>query len=918
MNNAQDTDPQHTDLVDRLEAALGPDALDLLRIRADLAPGSDRLVRLLTYTLWLLTEGRKEYPGQAHRREALVAQLSQNDFFQRCAARLAPTQAAALTAAVTPYPLSSLAKLIWLIRDDLQRSFDLMTPAGRESYLNWLLIEGQAQVGYSLQPEDYAALNSPAALEFWLSRTQYPDAIALRTTASPYPLSNWAKVIWLKRDDLRQSFDLTSPSVRQNYLIWLLSEGMMHLGYLPSQSDYDALEPSAALSFWLEKLALPQLQPALGRSHSTAVATSPPDALETDPLRSWLTSQLSQPEFFQHWIRKLAPAMAPMLTAAVAPYPLSNLAKLIWVIREDLQHLFDVVTPAGRENYLSWLLGEGGQRLGYEPQSEDFAALNSPAALEFWLTKTQHPDAIALRSDASPYPLSNWAKIIWLKREDLAQSFDLNYPLERQNYLLWLLGEGKGQTGYIPSQADYDALNSPAALEFWLEQVAFSPAEALRAEQTVAPVSNWAKTVWLKRQDLQRHFDLLQIAGRTAFLAWLADHGLAEERYKAAWQQEPNELAPVAPDPPPAPVEVAIRGFGNKVMGLGEDARTLYAALQSSEIAVAAENLQIPDRSIRVGCEFGRPYRPGSAAKVAIFPLPLWDLTISRLFYGPQLMQGSYNIAFAPWEFGCWPQALNFCSRYVDEVWASTTFLEQAYRQALEVPVYAMPLVVDLPVFKPRSRQFFGLPEDAFIFMYTFDFNSSLVRKNPFDLIKAFQRAFPNVQDLSVALVLKVISLNVKDDLAKQLLATAQRDRRIYLIDTALERADLLALMQSADCYVSLHRSEGFGRTIAEAMLLDKPVITTGYSGNADFCTPETAYIVDYTLRPVAHNEYPHAEDLLWAQPNVETAIEYLRQVIEHPAEARSKTRRAKAFIQQRYSLENVSAVYQQRLSQLL
>jgi glycosyltransferase involved in cell wall biosynthesis len=98
------------------------------------------------------------------------------------------------------------------------------------------------------------------------------------------------------------------------------------------------------------------------------------------------------------------------------------------------------------------------------------------------------------------------------------------------------------------------------------------------------------------------------------------------------------------------------------------------------------------------------------------------------------------------------------------------------------------------------------------------------------------------------------------------------------LIEDTLPREVLLDLYRACDAYVSLHRCEGFGRGIAEAMLLGKPVIATAYSGNLDFCTPDTALLVPATTRKVRPGDYPEAQGMDWAEPDVEAAAEAMRR----------------------------------------
>ena len=115
------------------------------------------------------------------------------------------------------------------------------------------------------------------------------------------------------------------------------------------------------------------------------------------------------------------------------------------------------------------------------------------------------------------------------------------------------------------------------------------------------------------------------------------------------------------------------------------------------------------------------------------------------------------------------------------------------------------------------------------------------------------------------------------------------------LIDQNLDRGDLLALMNAADAYVSLHRSEGFGLTMAEAMLLGKPTIATAYSGNLDFMTPANSYLVRFDKTTIAEDIPPYPKGCVWAEPSVEHAAELMRRVYDEREEAAALARRGQA-----------------------
>lgn len=259
---------------------------------------------------------------------------------------------------------------------------------------------------------------------------------------------------------------------------------------------------------------------------------------------------------------------------------------------------------------------------------------------------------------------------------------------------------------------------------------------------------------------------------------------------------------------------------------------------------------------------------------------------------------GVKRIAVWYWELDEVPAGWRSHLQWADEVWAPTEFIAGTFRKAVSCPVITMLPGVELPPFEPKSRTAFGLPNDKFLFLFSFDMGSVMARKNPLAAIEAYRCAFR--RDEPVHCVIKVSRGDSRPrDLAK--LKAATNAAGVQLIDRVLPRSDVLALLNSADCYVSAHRSEGLGLGLAESMLLAKPTIATGYSGNLDFTTPETGYLIDYRLvevepDPSEHNPYPPGAR--WAEPNIEHLASLMRHVYANRDEAKEKGIRAKRHIE--------------------
>jgi glycosyltransferase involved in cell wall biosynthesis len=244
---------------------------------------------------------------------------------------------------------------------------------------------------------------------------------------------------------------------------------------------------------------------------------------------------------------------------------------------------------------------------------------------------------------------------------------------------------------------------------------------------------------------------------------------------------------------------------------------------------------------------------------------------------------------------------------------------------SVSTPIIRMPPVMDLGITsqlsdqvgdRQKTRESYGLSQESILFNFVFDLNSMIARKNPQAVLKAFQQAFATT-DFSVGLVIKTFPPRRPEPLWELLKAAAATDQRITIIEADLERPSILALLACCDVYVSLHRSEGLGIGLAEALQLGLDVIATDYGGNTDFCTGPLAHPIPYHLIPVQPGEYPYHQGMVWAEPDLDAAVAVMRQVAMKRRLSPITDQATVDSYRQRFSAAEAGAHFRQRLEEL-
>ena len=273
-----------------------------------------------------------------------------------------------------------------------------------------------------------------------------------------------------------------------------------------------------------------------------------------------------------------------------------------------------------------------------------------------------------------------------------------------------------------------------------------------------------------------------------------------------------------------------------------------------------------------------------------------------------------YRIAYWAWELERVPDEWVEAARLVNEIWSPTQFVADAMRSRISLPVFQMLPGVEVGTVEPVTRASLGIPENDLVFLFMFDLHSQLHRKNPLGPIRAFQKAFRKGDAATLVIKATGGDVHTADMAALRQMCAADK---VILVEEQMSRARAYGMIALCDCFISLHRSEGFGLGMAEAMLMAKPVIGTGYSGNLDFMSRENSMLVDYQMVEIEEDRPIYTKGNFWAEPSIDHAAFYLRYVYENQQEVAARAAQVMPAVREKLSLESAGRRMAERLSQI-
>ena len=353
-------------------------------------------------------------------------------------------------------------------------------------------------------------------------------------------------------------------------------------------------------------------------------------------------------------------------------------------------------------------------------------------------------------------------------------------------------------------------------------------------------------------------------------------------------------------------------GFYRAILGGGESVRCAARAADAAGIPLACVELKLHCKNPQTDDTFASRLQEENPHPVNVFHL---DAPVSGDIdhhHGPGFRAGKYNIGYWAWELPEFPDEWIRYVDYFDEIWTPSHFTADAIAEKLPVPVLVMPHAIAFERPEGDFRAKFGLPRDRYLFLFLYDLNSYSERKNPAAVIEAFRRS--GLAGAGASLVIKIHNVAGNEADFEKLRSVAAALPGTVLITQTLSRREIYELESACDCFVSLHRSEGYGLAVAECMYLGKPVISTDWSATAEFVDETCGCPVRCRTVVLEQNHGPYAKGQFWAEPDVDHAAGWMRRLVEDRALGQRLGAAARLRLEERFSPAVIGARFRRRL----
>lgn len=366
-----------------------------------------------------------------------------------------------------------------------------------------------------------------------------------------------------------------------------------------------------------------------------------------------------------------------------------------------------------------------------------------------------------------------------------------------------------------------------------------------------------------------------------------------------------------------AELGINVFGFINGEFGIAEATRLNCKAIQSVGLPISLINYSVKTNHNNNDLTFTE------FSDHAPHPINLIQISPSETpnffdYFDHSFFRDKYNILYMAWESETIPEDYVMNMNLFDEIWTPSTYCKECIEKYVSLPVQVIPhpINIDLqPTDDEDALKFYD--KNFFNFLFIFDYNSSIERKNVINLIKVFRETFDQ-DDNNAFLTIKTSRSAKFPSEKEQILKEIGESKKIKIVEKIFDKNALNYIISNCDSYISLHRSEGFGLTMAEAMYFKKPVIATGYSGNLEFMNADNSFLVEGEKISYGSDDLNYNSNTIWSEPSLKEAGEYLKTVYEGSDDVQEKAEKGQQTIVSNLSLKRVGGLIKKRSEELL
>jgi len=349
--------------------------------------------------------------------------------------------------------------------------------------------------------------------------------------------------------------------------------------------------------------------------------------------------------------------------------------------------------------------------------------------------------------------------------------------------------------------------------------------------------------------------------------------------------------------------------------GLGESCRLLASAVKASGVPYAIINVPHIPAASETNTDWILEETHDQPYGINLIHINPMELVSSIKDIPKEVWSQHYNIAFWLWELPEFPPEWDYLIDIFDEIWTPSDFVSDAIRKRTDKRIVTIPYGIAKSVTDDKyDRAFYRLPDDKYLYLMSFDGKSNFERKNPLGSIQAYKRAFPK-EVSQVGIVIK--ATNISADEREFLMREFDGYKNVYILEETLSKTQFNSLLKSCDCYISLHRSEGFGLVLAECMMLDTIVVATRWSANVEFMDDESSVLVDTHIIELDREYPPYHKGAHWAEPDIDMAAKKIRQIYDDEALRKKIIDGARQKVSECLSIDRAAQLVKARIDEI-